>query len=646
MAPEATSHVPLTRPSHVSLFTGLYPAEHGIRDNVSPSLVAEVPTLAEVLQGRRLSTRRPSSRRSCCRRSPAWTAGFDTYADRFDAGGDDARFLNTIQKRGDATTAEAVAWLEAHRLEGAFVRVAAPLRSPRSLRAARALRHRATRAAPTTARSPGPTSWSGRLDAALARLGPARATRCSSSPPTTARASASTARRFTASSSTSRRCACRCCCAGPGIPAGTRLGVTARSVDLFPTVLDLAGRRRGRRTLKLSGRSLAAALTRGERPAEEAAYAESLFPLLHFGWSDLRVLREGRWKYIQAPAPELYDLQRGSRRDPQPRLVEPARAEALARGAQAASRGGARARPRAAGRGRGAPGPAREARRARLPRRGARGGGRVGRRRPEGQDRGVQGRQPPRARRAASRLRQKDYAGSVAALPELRRRGASRASRSTTTWPAASSASAAAGEAARRLRGGPRAAPGLQRGLPRPGRLPDRAGRAAAALAALRRGRRTRPGTRAFTTPRRRSGGGWGSPARRSPPTRWPRLAPKDALLRVQLGEAWRDRGDHAKAVAGCGRPSTLDPAPASYWNSLGMVLGAQRRARGGREGVPARRCAGTAATAQYAYNLGLAVLRQGRRDEAAALFRKALELDPRFAPARARLAEVSPRSR
>src|SRR4029453_11105174 len=40
----------------------------------------------------------------------------------------------------------------------------------------------------------------------------------------------------------------------------------------------------------------------------QIVYAESLVPLLHFGWSDLRVLRDGRFKYIQAPRPELYDL--------------------------------------------------------------------------------------------------------------------------------------------------------------------------------------------------------------------------------------------------------------------------------------------------------------------------------------------------
>src|SRR5438132_3299827 len=45
-APQATVHVPLTRPSHVSLFTGRYPAEHGVRDNLSAALGADVHLLA------------------------------------------------------------------------------------------------------------------------------------------------------------------------------------------------------------------------------------------------------------------------------------------------------------------------------------------------------------------------------------------------------------------------------------------------------------------------------------------------------------------------------------------------------------------------------------------------------------------------
>jgi tetratricopeptide (TPR) repeat protein len=38
-----------------------------------------------------------------------------------------------------------------------------------------------------------------------------------------------------------------------------------------------------------------------------------VYPRFHFGWSDLRTLRAGRYKYIEAPRPELYDLDK----DPQ-----------------------------------------------------------------------------------------------------------------------------------------------------------------------------------------------------------------------------------------------------------------------------------------------------------------------------------------
>jgi tetratricopeptide (TPR) repeat protein len=43
-------------------------------------------------------------------------------------------------------------------------------------------------------------------------------------------------------------------------------------------------------------------------PAETYAYAESMTPNLQFGWSALHSLRSTRYKLIQAPRPELYDL--------------------------------------------------------------------------------------------------------------------------------------------------------------------------------------------------------------------------------------------------------------------------------------------------------------------------------------------------
>jgi tetratricopeptide (TPR) repeat protein len=38
------------------------------------------------------------------------------------------------------------------------------------------------------------------------------------------------------------------------------------------------------------------------------SYAESRFGELHFGWSPLRSARDGRWKFIAGPDPELFDL--------------------------------------------------------------------------------------------------------------------------------------------------------------------------------------------------------------------------------------------------------------------------------------------------------------------------------------------------
>src|SRR5262245_37827092 len=50
IAPDANVPTPITRPSHVSIFTGLYPAQHGIRDNISRALASDVPTLAEAFK--------------------------------------------------------------------------------------------------------------------------------------------------------------------------------------------------------------------------------------------------------------------------------------------------------------------------------------------------------------------------------------------------------------------------------------------------------------------------------------------------------------------------------------------------------------------------------------------------------------------
>lgn len=92
---------------------------------------------------------------------------------------------------------------------------------------------------------------------------------------------------------------------GPGVNAGTVIGSQARGVDLFPTALDALGLPVPE---GLDGRSAWPLLQGGLRAEVPASYAESYYPKLHFGWSELRAIRADGYKAIDAPRPELYNL--------------------------------------------------------------------------------------------------------------------------------------------------------------------------------------------------------------------------------------------------------------------------------------------------------------------------------------------------
>ena len=391
---------------------------------------------------------------------------------------------------------------------------------------------------------------------------------------------------------------------GPGVTPGTRIDTLTRSVDLFPTLLELAGIRAGAPDRR-PGRSLAAAL-RGERIDDEPSFAESLVPLVHYGWSDLRTVRDGRWKYILAPRPELYDLERdpaetqqpgGPGAGARPRAARRARRTAAARAARGASRRGARRRCR--------PTCSRSSARS-----------------------ATSAPADPR-RTKASGADPKDKLEEYKTLNTLMRRGLDRASR--------------------RAAGGDAGAP----------RRPRRAAASTASRC-----------TTTAAAPSPRSGGGvTPSPptrgrSRSCPPTApaWRALAesrvalrdlrgaaaayekllamaPRDALARVQLGEVYRDLGRADDAARLMQAAVEIDPAPASYWNSLGMVLGGAGR-MAEAEHAFAEAASRDADDAQYVYNRGLALQRLGRRGEAIAQFQRAA--DSGFPPARKRLAEIS----
>ncbi len=78
-----------------------------------------------------------------------------------------------------------------------------------------------------------------------------------------------------------------------------------RSIDIAPTIADIAGLAPDP---AYDGASLVPLLDGRSRREVPVSLAESWYPRLHFGWSELRSARVGEWKYIAAPKPELYDL--------------------------------------------------------------------------------------------------------------------------------------------------------------------------------------------------------------------------------------------------------------------------------------------------------------------------------------------------
>ncbi len=89
------------------------------------------------------------------------------------------------------------------------------------------------------------------------------------------------------------------------LPGGRRGGETvhipAQLADLLPTVTALLGFKPPQ---DIDGVPLLGSASPGRR----RLYAETLYPRLQLGWSELRSLVDDRWHYIHGPKPELYDI--------------------------------------------------------------------------------------------------------------------------------------------------------------------------------------------------------------------------------------------------------------------------------------------------------------------------------------------------
>ncbi len=94
--------------------------------------------------------------------------------------------------------------------------------------------------------------------------------------------------------------------AGSGIPAARR-PEPVETVAVAPTLLQLAGLKDSTDAIHAQFRSHA--LFGTSQPAKDPAYSETFYPFSSFGWSPLHSLESERFHFIEAPKPELYDLE-------------------------------------------------------------------------------------------------------------------------------------------------------------------------------------------------------------------------------------------------------------------------------------------------------------------------------------------------
>jgi arylsulfatase A-like enzyme/Flp pilus assembly protein TadD len=294
---EAVAQVPQTRPSHVSIFTGRYPYEHGVRDNASHPLKAGTPTLATALRAAGYDTGAFIGAFPVAR-SSGLDRGFAVYDDPFGAGENATTREGEMERRASAVVDPALRWLARPRSGPFFAWVHlfdphSPYEPP---------------AAYANAKSPydGEVAYAdaqlGRLIEWLDRTGLREKTLVvvTSDHGEGLGDHGEDEHMMLVYDSTLR---VPLILSRPGsLAAGTRVAGQFRSVDLLPTVLDLLGVPAPPTT----GASRAAALRGQGRIPDNESYAESLYGQIHFGYAPLRALRAEGWKLIDAPKAELY----------------------------------------------------------------------------------------------------------------------------------------------------------------------------------------------------------------------------------------------------------------------------------------------------------------------------------------------------
>jgi arylsulfatase A-like enzyme/cytochrome c-type biogenesis protein CcmH/NrfG len=320
----ATTVVPLTLPAHSSLLTGTWPAYHGVRDNGGFYLEQDQQTLAETLKSRGYRTGGFVGAFVLDRR---WGIGqgFDFYFDDFDLSKAEQPGMDAIQRRGNEVIDRAIDWLAQDLGSPFFAWVHlydphTPYEAPRDVRS----RFPRTMSGAYDAEIAYTDIQLGRLFAALeadGRFDNTLVVLIGDHGESLGEHKEQTHGFFIYEATTRI----------PLIVAGPRVPVRVvddqvRIVDVMPTILGLLG---AERDASIQGQDLSPAFS-GER-LELLAYSESFYPRYHYGWSELTAVSDGRYKFILAPARELYDHQQDPHETHNLAAQNPGRADALQR---------------------------------------------------------------------------------------------------------------------------------------------------------------------------------------------------------------------------------------------------------------------------------------------------------------------------
>jgi choline-sulfatase len=306
----AYSSAPITLTSHATIMTGRYPPGHGARHNGMRMDLA-VPTIADTLGRAGFATGAFVAAFPLDRRF-GLIKGFQAYGDRMPRG---SQGRPASERPGRLVADEAIAWLGGHRAQRFFLWVHlfephAPYGDPSDRR-------------PVAARYDDEIA---EADRQVVRLIEALGGEASS---TIVAVAADHGEAFGEHGEISHSVfvydttlRVPLVIAGPGIAPSVVHG-SVGLVDLAPTLLRQLNVTR----FDSDGIDLSMALA-GKEPPPRELYAESFAPLLDFGWSPLRAIRDGEFKYIAAPKPELFRVTADA--DEAQNLVDSDRARAAA----------------------------------------------------------------------------------------------------------------------------------------------------------------------------------------------------------------------------------------------------------------------------------------------------------------------------